>query len=135
MRGVPRRQRAGGALVRAQAVGVTDLRRDVRAAPTSSRCRSIPAISVPVGVRPGEDVVLDRARRAGPLAVDSLPALVDEDRGVARRACSSVTLLATSTRLALYQGPAADPVAASVGRLPLPASRSTLRYARQVRSP
>src|SRR5687767_5458256 len=36
-----------------------------------------------IRVRTGEDVVFVRRGRAGPLTVDALPALVEEERGVA----------------------------------------------------
>ena len=38
----------------------------------------------PVGVRARQDIVLDRTRRSGPLTVDPLPALIEEQRGIAR---------------------------------------------------
>src|SRR5262249_45945741 len=46
-----------------------------------------------------------------------------------------VRVFATSARLALYQGPVPIRSRALVGRFPFAASRSTLRYARQVRAP
>src|SRR5467141_403617 len=51
------------------------------------------------------------------------------------RAWSSVRLLATKAPFALNHGPLPMRLRASVGRLPLLASRSTLRYARQVLLP
>src|SRR4051812_37090881 len=51
------------------------------------------------------------------------------------RACSSVTFDATVTPLKLIHGPLPMRERASVARLPLSASRSTLRYARHVFEP
>ena len=79
--GVPRRQRTGCALIRTHSIRVPDLcgnisggRRPVCASQSGGECA--------VRVRAGEHVVFDRRWGSGPLSVDTLTALIEEDGGV-----------------------------------------------------
>ena len=74
-------------LCRAHAVRVSDLRRQAVAEADVQSAQVRPAATVPSPLEPVR-MSCGLARGAGPLSVDALAALVDENRRVAVRACS-----------------------------------------------
>src|SRR5262249_5517687 len=130
VRGVPRRRGARLIRVRTEAVRVADLGGNARRVRGPVIAREADHQRA-VGVRAGEDVVLDRRRRSGPLTVDPLTVLVEEDGGVAFARVQRREAGRDYGAVDVDPGPAADPIA----RVRRPAAVVSVPFDAQVSAP